>query len=180
MNSGLLASRYASALERYSCEQGQSGECYADARQLLALIPSIEEYLRKPLPAETKTEILSRALPGRCDSFGRFLLLVVSHRREMYLRRILQSYIAEYKKDRGIADARLTVASEPSEELLEKLRKLTLASCGATSVDIEVTVDPDIIGGFVYTVADKRLDASVRRQLSELRKAFETNNKRII
>lgn len=180
MNSGLLASRYASALERYSCEQGQSGECYANARQLLALIPSIEEYLRKPLPAETKTEILSRALPGRCDSFGRFLLLVVSHRREMYLRRILQSYIAEYKKDRGIADARLTVASEPSEELLGKLRKLTLASCGATSVDIEVTVDPDIIGGFVYTVADKRLDASVKRQLSELRKAFETNNKRII
>ena len=41
-------------------------------------------------------------------------------------------------------------------------------------------MDPDIIGGFVYTVADKRLDASVRRQLSELRKAFETNNKRII
>lgn len=175
-----MASRYASALEQYSCSEGQSGECYADARHLLELIPAIEGYLRKPLPYETKMEILSRALPGRCDSFARFLSLVVSHRREVYLRRILQSYIAEYKKARGIADARLTVASEPSEELLEKLRRLTIERTGANSVDIEVTVDPDIIGGFIYTVADKRLDASVRRQLNELRKAFETNNKRII
>lgn len=176
-----MASRYASALEQYSCSEGQSGECYADARHLLELIPAIEGYLRKPLPYETKMEILSRALPGRCDSFSRFLSLVVSHRREVYLRRILQSYIAEYKKARGIADARLTVASEPSEELLEKLRRLTIERTGANSVDIEVTVNPDIIGGFVYTVADKRLDASVKRQLNELRKAFETNNnKRII
>ena len=105
---------------------------------------------------------------------------MVSHRREAYLKRILQSYIAQYKKVRGIADARLTVASEPSEELLEKLRSLTLSQTDATSVDIEVTVNPDIIGGFVYTVADKRLDASVRRQLNDLRKAFEPNNKRII
>ena len=78
-------------------------------------------------------------------------------------------------------DARLTVASEPSEQLLERLRKMTLATGEAKSVDIEVEIDPGIIGGFVYKVADRRLDASVRRQINDLKKAFETNNnKRII
>ena len=36
-------------------------------------------------------------------------------------------------------------------------------------------VDPEIIGGFVLNIADKRIDASVKGQLRELRTQFEDN-----
>ena len=181
MNSGLLAKRYAAALEQYSSECSQGEQCLGDARRLLAALPSLGDYLGKPRPAASKMEVFRKAVPGMCTAFERFLSLVVAHRRETGLRRILTSFIAEYKRVRGIVDARLTVASEPSEQLLERLRKMTLASGEANSVDIEVEIDPGIIGGFVYKVADRRLDASVRRQINDLKKAFETNNnKRII
>ena len=181
MNSGLLSKRYAAALEQYSSECSQGEQCLGDARRMLAAIPELGEYLGKPLPAAKKMEILSAAVPGMCPAFERFLSLVVAHHREAGLRRILTSFIAEYRKVRGIADARLTVASAPSEQLLVRLRGLTLAAGEYKSVDIDVDIDPGIIGGFVYKVADRRLDASIRRQINDLKKVFETNNnKRII
>ena len=181
MNSGLLAKRYAVALEQYCRECFQEEECLGNARTLLAALPALGEILGKPLPSARKMELFGKAVPGMCPAFERFLSLVVAHRREAGLRRILSAFILEYKRVRGIVDARLTVASPPSEQLLEKLRTLTLEKMSGASVDIEVTVDPGIIGGFVYKVADRRLDASVRRQIRDLKKAFETNNnKRII
>lgn len=147
---------------------------------MLKVLPALNEYLGKPLPSETKMELFSKAVPDMCPPFARFLKLVVSHHRETSLRRILTSFIAEYKKKRGIADARLTVACEPSGQLLERLRALTLEQGGYKDVDIEVTVDPGIIGGFIYKVADRRMDASVKRQINDLKKVFEKDNKKRI
>lgn len=180
MNSGLLAKRYAAALESYSSECSQSEACLGDARRMLASLPALGAYLGKPLPSATKMDILRKAVPDMCPAFERFLTMVVAHRRESSLRRILTSYIAEYKRVRGIADTRLTVASPPSEQLLERLRELTLKGGDYRSVEIEVRVDPGIIGGFVYKVADKHLDASIKRQINDLKKVFETDNKQRI
>ena len=180
MNAGLIARRYASALEQYSTERGQSEACVANARQMLTVMPQLNELLRQPMPGAHKLEILDKALPDQCDAFRGFLKVVTDHRREIYLGRILKSYIAEYKRVRGIVDARLTVASAPSEQLLAQLEQLTLKDTDAKKVDIEVTVDPEIIGGFIFKVEDRRLDASVRRQINDLKRAFEVKNKRII
>ena len=180
MNSGLLAKRYATALERYGSECSQADECLGNARTLLKALPALGEYLGKPIPSSQKMELLKKAVPEMCPAFERFLSLVLEHRRESGLRRILSAFIAEYKRVRNIVDVRLTVASPPSDQLLDRLRSLTLEQIPGSTVDIEVTVDPGIIGGFVYKVADRRLDASVRRQINDLKKAFETNNKRII
>ena len=180
MNSGLLAKRYAAALESYCRECFQEKECLDDARRMLRALPTLNEYLGKPLPAGIKMELFSKAAPDLCPAFSRFLTMVVSHHRETSLRRILTSFIAEFKRVRGIADARLTVASEPSGALLERLRALTLEKGDYKDVDIEVSIDPGIIGGFIYKVADRRLDASVKRQINDLKKVFETDNKKRI
>ena len=181
MNGGLIAKRYGAALEQYAAECAAQDDCYRDARALLAVLPELRDYLRSPHPASEKLALLQKALPAACPTFVRFLQLVTAHRRESRLITILQSYIALYKKARGIVSARLTVASQPSKELLSKLEAITLESTGAKSVDIEVEVNPAIIGGFIYKVEDRRTDASVLRQIEDLKKAFEFNNtKRLI
>ena len=181
MNGGLIAKRYGAALEQYAAECSQQSECYRDARALLAVMPTLRDYLRAPGPAADKMSILEKAIPGACPAFYRFLQVVTAHRREYRLTTILQAYIALYKKSRGIVSARLTVASPPSRELLNKLEALTMERTGAKSVEIDVDVNPAIIGGFIYKVEDRRTDASVLRQINDLKKAFEvTNNKRIL
>ena len=181
MNGGLIAKRYGTALEQYSVECSQQDECYRDARALLKQLPCMGNFLRSPQPAAAKLKVLREALPGACNTFDRFIQLVTANRRENRLAAILQSYIAIYKKARGIVSARLTVASPPSPELIKKLEALTLENSGAKSVEIEVETNPAIIGGFIYKVEDRRTDASVLRQINDLKKAFEfNNNKRLI
>lgn len=180
MNGGLIAKRYGTALEQYSAQRGQQEECFRDSRIMLPALRPLEEVLSSPVDSEKKLELLRKAVPGRCDAFDDFLQLVIRHRREVRLRTILESYRAIYKKTRGIVTARLTVADEASPQLLEKLEALTREHTGAGTVEIEVTVNPAIIGGFIYKVDDRRLDASVERQIRDLKKAFEVKNKRII
>ena len=180
MDGGLIARRYGTALEQYSAERGQQDECFRDTRTMLAVLRPMEDVLSSPVASEKKLELLRKAVPGRCDAFDDFLQLIIKHRREGRLRTILKSYQAIYKKARGIVTARLTVAGEASEQLLEKLVALTKEHTGAETVEIEVTTNPAIIGGFIYKVDDRRLDASVARQIRDLKKAFEVKNKRII
>ena len=39
---------------------------------------------------------------------------------------------------------------------------------------------PDLIGGFIFTINDLRIDASIRRQLDTLKKQFIEKNRRIV
>ncbi len=180
MDSGLITGRYAVVLLQYAQEQGQGESVMRDAQRLSALLPALEKYLHRLERAHEKEELLKKALPDMCEPFGGFLHLVLEHRREGYLKRMLQTYISSYRRQNGIAVGHLTVASQPTQTLLEALEKYTRDSCGASQVEFDIKVDPDIIGGYIYRVGDRRLDASVKRQLRELEKKFETKEKRIL
>ena len=47
---------------------------------------------------------------------------------------------------------------------------------GFTEVDFKTEVNPDLIGGFIVQVEDKRLDASIAAQLRDIRKEWEEKN----
>jgi F-type H+-transporting ATPase subunit delta len=47
-------------------------------------------------------------------------------------------------------------------------------------VVLNAEVDPALIGGFILIIDDKLLDASVSRQLEEIRRQFMDKNKRIV
>jgi F-type H+-transporting ATPase subunit delta len=43
-----------------------------------------------------------------------------------------------------------------------------------------VTVDPDLIGGFVFELDGRRLDASVRSQLDRIRRQLVDESSRLV
>ena len=47
-------------------------------------------------------------------------------------------------------------------------------------VIIQVEVDPDIIGGFVFDIDEYLMDASIKHQLELIREQFIERNRRII
>lgn len=170
---GNIAKRYATALEAFSTQENSREQCYADARRLTGVMPAIQQFLSARITSSEKLMILEKACEeSYCPSFRKFLELVVKHGRETWLMYILQSYVGIYKEKEGIVDTFLTVAAEPSQALLAKLEEMTVRQTGARSVNINVTVDPEIIGGFVFRIEDRLLDSSVASQLKELQKAF--------
>jgi F-type H+-transporting ATPase subunit delta len=44
------------------------------------------------------------------------------------------------------------------------------------NIELEATVDPSIIGGFVLQAGDKLVDASIAYDLKEISRQFENND----
>jgi F0F1-type ATP synthase delta subunit len=56
----------------------------------------------------------------------------------------------------------------PTEAMVEQVRAEILRARGGT-LQMQVTVAPELIAGFVITLGDQRIDASMAGRLSRLR-----------
>ena len=158
MNTGIIASRYAAALLRYTEETGGGERVYAQVRRLL------DHPEQNPGPLEPELE-----------RFGR---LLVDNGRVEDVRLIFRSFLSMYCRARGIVPVRLTTVV-PSEALERKLRGVLEQQFGG-EILIETRTDPALIGGFTLEVGDYLLDASVRRQIAAIRRQFVIQNNRIV
>ena len=158
MNTGIISSRYASALLRYTQETGGGERVCAQVRRLL------EHPQENPGPLEPELERLVR--------------LLVKNGRLEDVRFVFRSFIAMYYRSRGIEVARLTTVV-PAKELERKLHTVLEKQFGS-EVLIESDVNPDLLGGFTLEVDNYLLDASVRRQIETIRRQFVIQNNRIV
>ena len=158
MNTGVVTTRYAKALLKYTAETGRGEQVY---RQVKALLKD-PEHPPKPLEADLE----------------RFVRLLIENRRMDLVRLILQSFCSMYLESRGIKPATLTTAV-PAPGLEEKLRVLIREKMGC-EIELETKVDPDLIGGFVFVLDGWRMDASVRHQIEAIRRQFVEKTSRIV
>jgi len=158
MNTGIIASRYATALLRYTQETGGGERVCTQVRQLL---DRPEQH------------------PGRLEpELEKFIRLLVRNGRLEDVRFIFRSFLTLYYRSRGIQVAHLTTVI-PSAELERKLHEVLEKQLGC-DVLIESEVNPELLGGFTLEVGDYLLDASVRRQIETIRRQFVISNNRIV
>ena len=162
MDAGMIASRYANALLLFASETKEEKRVYDDAATLR-------------LALQEKSDVAG-CIEKLCEPLQRFLALVIRNKRVEYLPAILQDYRALYRRKKGITRAWLTTAVE-NPELAEKLAEL-MKRQGFSKIDFKTEVNPDLIGGFIVQVEDKRLDASIASQLRDIRKEWEENNRK--
>ena len=91
---------------------------------------------------------------------------------------MFHAFISMYRQENGIKVGRLITAL-PAEGLKEKMEKAFSEKTGA-DVRLEMKVNPDIIGGFIFELEDIRLDASVESQFRKIRRQLIEKNNRIV
>ncbi len=74
-----------------------------------------------------------------------------------------------------IRTAKLITAAPANDALKQAVKAKAEASLPGYTVELEEKVDPSIIGGFILEMGDRSVDASVRRDLAEVRKQFRDN-----
>ncbi|MBQ3722139.1 MAG: F0F1 ATP synthase subunit delta [Bacteroidales bacterium] len=158
MNIGVISRRYATALLKYVTESGHGEQVYAQVKALLA----DPDTAPKPL----------------CEDLQKFTALLVKNDRMPMVKLVFSSFLQQYEAQAGIHVARLKTAVD-SPALQEKLQAFVREKIGGT-VEFKTEVDPDLIGGFVLDVDGCRMDASVARQLDDIRKQWIEKNKRIV
>lgn len=206
MNTGIIATRYATALLKLVEETG-SGELVAAQVQVIekALdeVPDFRRAVDDPaVAAVQKISLFEASLKdSMAQELHKFLELLIRNGRIGDVRLVLTTFVTEYYRSRHIKRARLVVADpalldpEPTPSdpvpvegslrqaqrpaLESRLRELIGKETGCELL-LEAKVDPSLIGGFVLEVEDMILDASVSRQLDVIRHQFIEKNRRIV
>ena len=186
MNRSIVVTRYARALVKYVAETGQGAIVYSEADVLVRALHDVPDLKRMIEAADDvispfeKKKLLQSALGNHIsNSLSRFLTLLNQKDRMDLVGDILRDYMDLYERSAGVRKVHLTVVQEPSEMQLQQIRNLVIQQTGDDAA-IVVTVDPDIIGGFVLDMDDYLLDASVQHQLDLIREQFVEQNRRII
>jgi F-type H+-transporting ATPase subunit delta len=81
---------------------------------------------------------------------------------------VLDRTLELYREQRNIALASITSASALNEEQQAELSKKVQAVAGTDKLEINLSVDPTLIGGFVVKVGSKVIDASLAGQVRRL------------
>ncbi|MDR1408416.1 MAG: F0F1 ATP synthase subunit delta [Tannerella sp.] len=181
MNEGLISKRYAKALYRYAEQRQEETALYRRMKALLdslRTLPNLYETLCSPMiPAADKAALLALVAKDRPEaSYLDFVQLILTNRREKSLTKITLSYIDYYLGQKHITVVHLTFAAEMPQTILSHMRDRFVALTHG-EVELSVTTDPAILGGFIFQIGDRRLDASVAGQLGQMRKQILQENK---
>lgn len=158
MNQGIITSRYARALLRYTEETGNSAKVCAQVRSLL----------KNPDVKTVKLEPELEKFVALLQKKGRLSLAV----------EILRSYVVMYHQLKGIKIVHLSTAV-PSPQLESKLLSI-LEEKFCCKIDFETSVNPSLIGGYVLSIDDYMLDASIKNQIDKVRKEFVKKHSRLV
>ena len=158
MNQGAVTSRYAKAFLLLVEESGRGEQVFTQVRALLADPSSA------PKPLEPDLESL--------------VLLLKKNRRLDCLKFILHDFVRLWCKEHKVVLVKL-ITAVPSPGLPERLEGMLAARTGCKII-MEASVDPELLGGFVLELDNEMLDASVRRQIDDIRRQLVQKNNRII
>jgi len=178
MQNPRLAARYAKSLLDLAIEQNSLEVTLKDMQLLDGICKESRDLvnmLRSPIiNADKKAEILKAIVGSRVGTLtNAFAILLVNKGREGVLAEIAQAFIEQYRELKNIKTVKLTTAHPVQDNVKQVILKQITGSLAAnTSVELQTEVDPEIIGGFVLEMDDKLYDASVSRDLKDLKAQF--------
>jgi F-type H+-transporting ATPase subunit delta len=168
------AIRYAEAIFQLARDANTYDDWLRELGEVSLLLadPQAVRVLASPaIPRDRKAAILEQALPGLSPSVRRFLGLLLRRERLPLVPQVLERLGDLIDQVRGLERVRVTTAVplEPAERALVAAR---LAARTGRRVQLEETVDPNLIGGLVAQIGDQIIDGSVRGRLERLRRAL--------
>lgn len=181
MQNTRVASRYAKSLLDLAAERGQLEQVYNDMLYLQQLNKESREFLnllRSPVvKANIKIKAINAVTAGKISELTiAFTTLLINKTREAGLPEVITSFIQQYKQKKNINTVKLTTAAPVSEEVKKQLIDQVKKTSNLQNIELEATVDPDIIGGFVLQSGDKLIDASIAYNLKQISRQFENND----
>jgi F-type H+-transporting ATPase subunit delta len=122
------------------------------------------------LPEDRKRDLLHRLLDGKVNdvTFGLLERAVITPRGRT-IERVITDLSALAAKRRERLIARVTTAVELTDDELRDLAAALQRNFGS-DVQLQVVVDPSLIGGLTVRIGDELIDGSVARQLAEARR----------
>lgn len=180
MQNPRLSAVYAKSIADLAEEKGQFETVYNDMEYIKAVCAASLEFvnlLKSPIVyADKKQSIVTEITKGNIsDITAAFITLLIKKSREGYLPQIADAFINEYNNRKGINCVKVTTAEPLSDKMKESILQKLKADAGFEHIKLTTEVDADLIGGFVLEYNNNLIDASVIRDLNDIKKQFQKN-----
>ena len=173
-----MAGRYATALFELAREADAVDHVKADLERFDALIaesPDLLRLVRSPVFSAAEQLAALAAVLQRVGIGGlaaKFLKLVTTNRRLFAIRGMIRGFRDLVADHKGQATAEVTVAEPLKGEHVAAL-KSALKAVSGKDVDLNVKIDPAILGGLVVKLGSRMVDTSLRTKLNAIRHAMK-------
>jgi F-type H+-transporting ATPase subunit delta len=176
-----LATRYAKSLVDLSIERNQLEVTYNDMQflqQVTKASPDFVNLLRSPVVNSDKKQAVIDAIAKNRISVltDAFIKLLINKSREGDLPEIVSAFIGQYNAIKGIHKVKLTTATAIGDDLKNAIVAKVKREANLENVELDTKVDDALIGGFVLEFNNNLVDASVLRDLTDIRKQFKERN----
>jgi F-type H+-transporting ATPase subunit delta len=174
-----MAGRYASALFELALEEKAIDAVKADLDkfdQLIADNPDLNRLVRSPVfGAEEQSKALAAILAkaGITGLAANFLKLITANRRLFAVRDMVKAFRALVARHKGEVTAHITVAEKLNDKNLDALKGALKSVTGGKDIDLDVKIDPAIIGGLIVKVGSRMVDSSLRSKLNAIKFAMK-------
>lgn len=168
----VAARRYAAAIFDLAREQHAIDAVGADMQALgdgVYADQNTKEFFLSPvIDRKQKERVLADAFSGKVDEIAfHLLLLLVRKRRESLLAEIVRQYGILQMRARGAEPLTITSARRLTPDQLSQV-VTRLETVYGKKFDVELRVEPNLIGGIRIMMADRRIDGSLEGRLEQL------------
>jgi F-type H+-transporting ATPase subunit delta len=174
-----MAGRYATALFELALESKAVDAVKKDLDQFDALIADsadLNRLVRSPVfDADEQLKALSAMLAkaGIVGIAANFLRVITTNRRLFAVRDMIRGYRALVARHKGEVTAHVTVAEKFSDTHLDALKSALKSVTSGKDIDLDVKIDPAIIGGLIVKVGSRMVDSSLRTKLNSIKLAMK-------
>lgn len=174
-----VAGRYAKSLISLAQEQNALDAVHDD---MLAFSKVCEEsrdfkvLLNNPIVNHAKKlEILKAIFEKKVNGLTMAIFNIITRKnRESIMYDISKEFHNQYNAIKGVGKAKVVTSTTLDKSQLVTFEQLVEKAINK-KVELDAQVDEDLIGGFVLTVEDKQIDASVKSQINKLNNIFKDN-----
>ena len=176
-----LAGRYAKSLIDLATETNQLESIKEEVEFILGIIKTSSEFrmlLSSPIiKPDKKLGVMKEVGKGRFSTLmASFIRLLITKGRESVLPEMLVAFKDQYNEIKGIHKVKFVTASPISEEMRDGLIAKFKRDANIEHIELTTVVEPGIIGGFLLEYDNKLVDASIVRDLRDVRRQFLSND----
>ncbi len=177
MSQGMIARRYAKALVNLAENEkdldntgkhlNSITEVYKENLELRQVLSDTK--VSSGIKLEILKDVLSKIKVSKLvDTFSRYLL---AKRRIDFLPDIERAFNLLLQEKLGRIEANVTTASELPKDTVKKLVD-AISSYSGKEIEVNVTIDPSIIGGIVTRIGSTVIDGSIQTYLNQIRQSI--------
>ena len=173
-----MAGRYATALFELAVAENAIDAVKADLDRFDALVAEnidLQRLLRSPVfTADEQIRSLSAVLDrvGIGELAVKFLKVLASNRRLFAVRDVIKAFRTLVARHKGEVTAQVTFAHDPRPEHIAALKE-TIEATTKKAVQMQISIDPAIIGGLVVKLGSRMVDTSLRTKLNAIKLAMK-------